>query len=298
MFGLDTFKHLLPKARAWSLTKDKALRRFFEGLAGEPLAARKSLDNIFDDHYPAYTRELAAYEQQFALPASSLTDPQRRDRLAAAWKALGGQSPRYIQDILQAAGFDVYVHEWFEPKKSYFAMCGEAAAESGEALISCGAYYLEPDGGGSVNNDFAPVARDPFNYIDDGTTGLPFLMFDGGSDAQDGDTVSQDGATSTPPGYLLVNKLVEPFQSIIGDGSAGMSDGEAEAQDGGLIRAYVPKSYVIPADPTKYPYFLYIGGATFPDQAVVPNSRRDEFEYLCLKICPTEQWQGILVNYS
>jgi hypothetical protein len=297
MFGLGTFKHLLPRARAWSLTKDKELRRFFEGLAGEPIAARKSLDNIFDDHYPAYTRELSAYEKQFALPASSLTDPQRRDRLAAAWKALGGQSPRYIQDILQAAGFDVYVHEWFETEKSYLAMCGEAAAESGEALISCGDYYVKQSGG-SVNNDATPVARVPSNYIDDGTTGLPFLMLDGGSDAQDGDTVSQDGGTNTPGGYLLVNKLVEPFQSIIGDGSVGMSDGDVEAQDGKLLRAYVPKKYVIPADSTKYPYFLYIGAADFPNQAVIPNSRRDEFEYLCLKICPTEQWQGILVNYS
>ena len=56
--------------------------------------------------------------------------------------------------------------------------------------------------------------------------------------------------------------------------------------------------YVIPADPTKYPYFLYIGAATFPETANIPAARKNEFEQLCLKISPTEQWLGILVTYS
>ena len=149
MFGLDTFRHLIPRARAWSLTKDKTLRSFFDGVAGEPIEARNFIDKIYEDRDPALTRALSAYEQQFALPASGLTDTQRRDRLAAAWSALGGQSPRYIQDILQAAGFDVYVHEWWVPSVAH-------------------------PSGGSVNNDVSPVARNPLTYIDDGTAGARF----------------------------------------------------------------------------------------------------------------------------
>ena len=270
---LNVFKHVLPNARAWRITIEKTLRNFFEGLTELPADVKEFFDRVWSDIDPQQTRELSAWENQFALMDASLTEQQRRDRLDGAWKALGGQSPRYIQDTLQAAGFDVYVHEWWIPS-------------------------VDHPTGGSVDGDVSPTARDPFDYLDDGTTGLPFLMFDGGTDAQDGDTVSQDGGTATPAGYPLVNKILESSDEIIGDGAAAMQDGEAQAQDGGILTIYSQKQYVIPADTTKYPFFLYIGGATFPDQANIQAARRDEFEDLCLKICPTEQWLGILVNYS
>lgn len=269
---LNVFKHLLPNARAWRLTVDKKLRQFFEGLAGTGSDVKEFYDEIFNDIDPQKTRELSTWEQQFALISTVLTEQERRDRLDATWKALGGQDPKYIQDTLQAAGFDVYVHEWWEP--------------------------IGGRSGGSVNGDVTPVARNPFDYLDDGTGGLPFLMVDGASDAQDGDSVSQDGATATPAGYPLVNKVVTVEAVTIGDGAEGMQDGDVDAQDGRASIVYSLKQYVIPADPTKYPYFLYIGGETFPDQATIPTARRDEFEDLCLKICPTEQWLGILVNYN
>lgn len=270
---LNIFKHLLPNARAWRITIDKTLRQFFEGLTGLGEDAKEFYDLVWLDICPQDTRELSAWENQFGLLDYNLTEQQRRDRLEATWKALGGQSPRYIQDTLQASGFDVYVHEFFEPSVAHPT-------------------------GGSVNGDESPVTRNPFDYLDDGTGGLPFLMFDGAPDAQDGDADAQDGSTATPAGYPLVNKILEASDEIIGDGSATMQDGEAQAQDGGILTIYSQKQYIIPADPTKYPYFLYIGGATFPDQANVQVSRRDEFEGLCLKICPNEQWLGVLVNYS
>jgi hypothetical protein len=273
MFGLDTFKHLLPRAKTWSLTATTTLRSFFVGLSSEPVSIREFIDKIYEDRDPALTRELSAYEQQFALPTSNLTNAQRRDRLSAAWSALGGQSPRYIQDILQAAGFDVYVHEWWVPSVAH-------------------------PSGGSVNNDAAPVARVPFDYIDDGSGGLPFLMYDNGADAMDNGADAMDGAAGAPTGYLLVNKTVIPYEDSASDGYSGMNDGAEMAQDNRVLRSYPPKNYVIPADSTKYPYFIYIGGSIFPGQSVIPNSRRSEFEDLCLKICPSEQWLGILVTYS
>jgi len=270
---LDIFKHLLPNARAWRITVDKKLRQFFQGLTGIGEDSKEFFDGIYNDLDPQKTRELDNWEQQFALPSTPLTEQERRNRLDATWKALGGQDPRYIQDTLQAAGFDVYVHEWWEPIPG------------------------RPNGG-SINGDVTPVARDPFDYLDDGTGGLPFIMVDGAADAQDGDNVAQDGSTATPAGYPLVNKILEASDEFIGDDSVSMQDGGAQAQDGGILTIYSQKQYVIPADLTKYPFFLYIGGPTFPDQATVPTARRDEFEDLCLKICPTEQWLGILVNYS
>ena len=118
MIWLNTYKHLLPNARAWRVTIDKTLRRFFEGLTGLPEDAKQFYDLLLCDLDPQKTRELSAWENQFGLLDYILTEQQRRDRLEATWKALGGQSPRYIQDTLQAAGFDVYVHEFFEPSAS------------------------------------------------------------------------------------------------------------------------------------------------------------------------------------
>lgn len=113
MMFFRIFQHLLPRAKAWSLTADKPLRRFFVGLANATGAPFKTFfDRVWLDLFPAYTRELAAFEEQFGLPGAG-TDAQRRDRLAAAWRATGGQDPAYIQDTLQAAGFPVFVHEWW-----------------------------------------------------------------------------------------------------------------------------------------------------------------------------------------
>ena len=110
-----SLRHLLPTGRAWRLTVEKNLRRFFEGVAAPAEEARGFADNVYRDIFPGDTRELPAWDRQFGLPDSGLSDADRRNRLDAAWKAIGGQSPRYIQDTLQARGFDVYVHEWWEP---------------------------------------------------------------------------------------------------------------------------------------------------------------------------------------
>ena len=107
--------HLLPNARAWRLTITKTLRSFFEGLTYIWTDPREFIDLVWKDIDPATTRELDMWEEQFDLPNRGLTESERRDRLAAAWKASGGQSPRYLQDTLQAAGFEVYIHEWWDP---------------------------------------------------------------------------------------------------------------------------------------------------------------------------------------
>lgn len=270
---LKVFKHLLPRTPTWSMIQEKLLRAFFQGLANSLKSIREFFDLIYFDLDPQTTRQLVLWETQFALRAGSLTEQERRDRLAAQWTFLGGQSPRYLQDSLQAAGFDVYVHEWWEPIPGR-------------------------PGGGSIDGDVIPVVRNPFEFLDDGSGNPIYQMFDGGEDAQDGGEFAQDGGAFGPTGYVLVNKIFAAGGGAISDGQPEMQDGGELAQDGGVAGTAGQKVYVIPADPTKFPYFLYIGGAVFPDHATVPNSRREEFEDLCLKICPTEQWLGILVTYS
>ena len=108
-----TFQHLLPRARAWQSTIRTTLRRYVKGLATFAGDVRTFIDLVYLDLFPPETRELAAWETQFALPGTG-TDVERRLRLAAAWRSQGGQSPDYLQSVVQAAGFTtVFVYEWW-----------------------------------------------------------------------------------------------------------------------------------------------------------------------------------------
>lgn len=257
-------QHLLPRAKAWSITVEKRLRQFFVGLAeGLPPVIRKDFDDTYGDVFPSTTRALDQWEEQFALPASSLTTQERRDRLDGRWKAFGGQSPKYIQDTLRNAGFDVYVHEWWQlplgETPIYFGEAGEPLAQAGEPEMLAGNIV-----GTLITGE--PIPRNPFNVLSDGVETRYFLS-SGASSAVSGGVQAISGATSRPTGYLLVN---EPA--------------------GG--------PYVIPSDSERWRYILYIGGQDFGDVATVSLARRAEFETLLLQICPAQQWLGVIVEYS
>lgn len=268
---LRIFQHILPNARAWRITIDKNLRRFFQGLTGIGNDLEIFFQNIYLDLFPQTTRELQKWEQQFALRNTNLTEQERRDRLDAAWKATGGQDPRYIQDTLQGAGFDVYVHEWWEPG-------------------------TEPPTG--VKQCVTP--RNPLTVIRPSNTGADPRVDCGEPLAECGEAFAECGNGLELVGYPLVNKVFQTTQAfIILCGEAIAECGEPLAECGnstGFIR--VPRQYIVPNDPAKWPYFLYIGGVNFGDIASLPVTRRDEFERLCLKICPTQQWIGVLVQYT
>lgn len=268
---LRIFKHVLPNARAWKITVDKTLRRFFEGLAGTGSDVKVFADFIWLDIIPASTRQLDLWDDAFGLLDVGLTDQQRRDRLDATWKALGGNDPDYIQETLQSNGFDVYVHEWWEPG-------------------------TEPD----VGVKACVTPRNPRLYLREEYTGAALLVECGEADAQCGEADAQCGNSDEPLGYPLVNKVLNSVpDEITLCGEALAECNEPEALCGNYFAfTDTQKEYVVPNDPTKWPYFLYIGGETFGDLAVLESKRRDEFEALCLKICPAQQWLGILATYS
>jgi len=231
MLFFRIFQHLLPNARAWRLTVDKQLRQFFEGLEGLGADTKVFFDEVWLDIFPATTREITAWETQWNLPDSATLDDQmRRDRLDATWKATGGQSPRYLQDTLQAAGFNVFIHEWWIP-----------------------------------GTESAPVARDPGDVLSDSIS--LFVLSCGAVDAVCGGSLVVCGALSVIPGSVLVNKP----RTIV---------------------------YNVPTDPDDFRYVLYFGGPTFGDIAQIDLVRREEFQELCLKICPAQQWIGLIVEYN
>lgn len=268
---LRILQALLPRGESFDIVINKKLRQFFQGLADVFETISTSAQELWSRIIPEDTDELAAWELQFGLNAVNLTEQERRARLLSAWRRQGGQDPKYIQDTLQAAGFDVYVHEWWVPG------------------------VLHPYGG-SVNGDEPPVARNPYTYLYDGLSPAD-TVGDGHNFAGDGHDDMQDGNSSIPPGRLLVNKIVEPLYNNIGDGHTLAQDGAIYMLDGGFTLGYSPKLYTLTATPSQYPYFLYIGGETFPNLATIPANERDIFEDLVLKICPLEQWVGLLVQY-
>lgn len=256
---IDLFKHLLPRAKAFSITIDKRLRQLFEGLSESFDDAREFLDLVYFDLYPETTRHLTQWESQFGVLKGDLTEAERRTRLAGLWAARGGQDPRYIQDTLQGAGFDVYVHEWWEL----------------------------PAGN-------PPVARNPFTVLG----GNPYGANDPTMEA--GNLGAEAGNYLQGVGSMLVNKLYDASVNLTClAGEAVMEAGNPGAEAGnnsGLI--FNRRNYPIPSDPDLWPYIMYIGGETFGDVALVSAGRQEEFEDLCLKICPAHLWIGLLINFT
>ena len=231
-------RHLLPNARAWRITVEKQLREFLTGLSGIEVDVVAFFDGVRDDLFPGSTRDLDAWDDQFGLRSAVITEAERRDRLAAAWSAVGGQSPGYIQDTLQANGFDVFVHEWWVP--------GTEAA---------------------INVKAAATPRSPILWLAGDTGTLSAGVNCGEALAECGEAFAQCGNSTEPLGFALVNKTPGA-------------------------------TYIVPSDTALWPYFLYIGGEVFGTLATVDAARKDEFEFLCLKICPTQIWLGMLVEYS
>jgi hypothetical protein len=235
------FQHLLPRGAAWKVTIAKTLRSFFLGLSEQPAVAKGYIDDVYFDLFPATTRELNEWEKQFGLELTDMTSAPAvvagRLALAAEWAATGGQSPSYIQGVLQTAGFDVYVHDWWSSGPPY-------------------------------------VARDPRDYTD-----LPLIgLYQCTGDAFRYTSQPQCSGLPTQPqcNAFLAN---DPHYLVNKD----------------LTRRAPPP---VPDDDTKWPYFLYVGGETFPDHAIVDITRRAEFERLILKLRPLELWIVTLIDYQ
>lgn len=184
-------RRLLPDALAWRLAKNTTIRKFIDGLSETPGHARAFVDDVYGDLFPDTTRALALWETQFALVAPSDEDA-RRLQVDASWKATGGQSPRYLQDVLQAAGFPLYVHEWWEPgslprvtrdPRDYTnqpligtIQCGDDEALCGEPIAQCNR-FLANETDYLVNENLTNVAPPP---VPSNPARWPFFVYFGG----------------------------------------------------------------------------------------------------------------------
>lgn len=266
-----TLRHLLPRARAWAVAPASQLNALLRGITNALAEVKTFIDEVWQDILPESTRQIEQWEEQFGIVDRGLAEAERRTRLDAAWKALGGQSPRYIQDTLRNAGFDVYVHEWWEP-----------GSEPVPGVQSCA------------------TPRNPLLVIQRVEGETPSGVDCGEPVAQCGEPFAQAGNQISPVGYPLVNKVLFSQPDVFSlAGEAVMQAGEPTALAGNYTTfRETQKIYITPTDPAKWPYFMYVGGQNFGDIATVPATRREEFEDLILKLRPLHVWVGVLAVYT
>ncbi len=112
---LPVLQHLLPRARAWRLPFAGTVRSYVAGLTGIPGDVSGEADVRYVDCFPPETDQLTEWETQFGLVAGGLDEAARRVRLDSTWKRSGGQSISYLQGVLRDSGFNVFLHEFWEP---------------------------------------------------------------------------------------------------------------------------------------------------------------------------------------
>lgn len=337
--------HLLPRGIAWRMTVDKPLRRLLQGMSQASQATRDYIDAVFFDLLPDTTRELDRWEDTLGLVAGA-TDSARRIAYAAVLSAQGGQSPRYLQDVVQAAGFPLYVHEWWWPVTVYRAKGVLLVTHSGDVPFQGG--ELVKIGTGPAQRQFRVTAVTPsvpgqhdLTIEAIGPNVDASFEFAAGSIALDAGTDIPGGSYDTPTtiasGGITRIELGAPWprnpldyadQPQIGTVQCGAEFAQCTATNtpppdplpGPLFDLYPQcnrflrndTKYLvnlnltqdapppIPADAPPFqhwPYFLYVGGASFGDVVEIPAARRDELERLLLKLRPLHQWIVTLVKY-
>lgn len=103
---------LLPGGALWHPEPDEGLDQLLRGIADNKERTRVFLRGIADIRNPLKTHMLDDLEREFGQqPDAALSEDTRRQRLQAAKGArICDGSPDSVQEILRAAGFDVYVH--------------------------------------------------------------------------------------------------------------------------------------------------------------------------------------------
>jgi hypothetical protein len=244
----------------------------FEGLEDPLQDVKDEADETFFDMFPTTTTKLAEWEAQFGLRDTGLTDGERRTRLAGAWVPSDTQSPYALQMILQGAGFNVYIHEWWEPGT--------------EAAIG-------------VHGE--PTTRNPRAIVDAEYRAEPWYMQSGDALAQSGEPDAMTGIQlESGGGYPLSRKLTYSSPVYTAQsGADGVQSGESVAMTGNYgTYEEVTEIPLIPTDPDTWVHVFYVCDETFGDAATIPTSRKDEFETLILKHKPAQTWAVIIPNWS
>jgi hypothetical protein len=110
----EVVKRVFPKGLAFRFFIGSQYREFTEGISIEPGRIAEFFQKVLESGVPGYIPEEALDDWEFFLNLDkndSLTIEERNDRIVGKISAQGGQGPGYIQNVLQDAGYPVYVTE-------------------------------------------------------------------------------------------------------------------------------------------------------------------------------------------
>jgi len=192
-----TQKALLPPGSLWQVEEDGDLDQLLKGTADNWEDVRAFLETVGFVRDPLKTNLLEELEREFGIvPDFDLTEAERREQLAALkFDSVDGVgSDDDLQNLLQAAGFDVQVHRNDPPvdpalfvppgelllKGDVFliepgtaAQCGGETTVCGNVEAVCGFFR------GSSRTEVTPdLPTDPDTF--------PFFFFVGGDATRDG----------------------------------------------------------------------------------------------------------------
>lgn len=155
-------RRLLPSGDAWRAVSASALRSLLDGISPAFERARDFANAAYLDLFPATTRELAEWEDEFGVyPRQGASEATRRAVIAYRMADRGGQSPSYLQATLDAAGFSVTVNECWETTSPFVARdprettqnprigthrCGNPASRCGAPTARCNGFLMNETG--------------------------------------------------------------------------------------------------------------------------------------------------------
>lgn len=146
MSFFKAIKLLLPRSKAFDLTQETSLRKFFSGMADLPEDVRYNNELVYMDLWPDTSRAVQEWEQQFGILFSDVKYANLRSNiLKALWRiSIGGQSVQYLQDLLQNFDPGIRVYE-NNPVKNprdanvvYASLCGSTISVCGNKKMCCG----------------------------------------------------------------------------------------------------------------------------------------------------------------
>lgn len=146
MSFFKSLKLLLPSGKAFDITQNSTVRRFFKGLSYLPEDVKRENELVFLDLFPETTRALEEWENQFSVLFADLQYGEtRRGILKALWQVnIGGQDLKYLQGVLQNINKNIKVFENIPVKNPrdanavFGCMCGQRQAVCGNKKLCCG----------------------------------------------------------------------------------------------------------------------------------------------------------------
>lgn len=146
MSFFKSLKLLLPSGKAFDITQNSTVRRFFKGLSYLPEDVKRENELVFLDLFPETTRALEEWENQFSVLFADLQYGEtRRGILKALWQVnIGGQDLKYLQGVLQNINKNIQVFENIPVKNPrdanavFGCMCGKRQSVCGNKKLICG----------------------------------------------------------------------------------------------------------------------------------------------------------------